>query len=255
MVCLAPLHRWSHGIREEVTYLHEIFFSKSLLQREFDVGIRESSVLNYSMAKLHRVGPRQTDAFGADFAITIDITGAVERRKTALFQTKLADNCHTRVEKSQLLEARRQQNVYERSYLMAIDRSRLALRIESMGSLGGQFPENQATKGFDVSRWMSATEWITKWVECSTGPVSSAIDDVSIEDLLAPFILHQDEGFPSFAAPENLAQRGVADLPFVPADWHWLRIEIPQIVDDESDSLRVLKAASKVHRRRRGGLD
>ena len=80
-----PLRDWPLGIADEIFYLHDLFRHHRRYGRDWDMGLRQPAVMSHQIAQLHQRGPNHSDRFGSDFAITIDIRGAVNLRKTALF--------------------------------------------------------------------------------------------------------------------------------------------------------------------------
>lgn len=217
-----PLHDWPLGIPEEVYFIHDIMRRYRGSLRDWDIGMRQPARLEHSVALLHQRGPNRSDQYGSDFALTIDVTGALTLRKTALFQTKLATNYSATVESHQLQQALGIPEFVGRCFTMAVDRARFVLRIESVDDLASSFTSGQATKTFDTTQWHPSTEWMLKWFECHHGSLSSTIDGPQIESLLSAYIAERPNYFPEF----DVAVNANREIPFIPRFWHYAKITI-----------------------------
>ncbi|NBO93974.1 MAG: hypothetical protein EBV06_16960 [Planctomycetia bacterium] len=185
--------------------------------------MRQPARLEHSVAQLHQRGANRSDQFGSDFALTIDVTGAVTMRKTALFQTKLATNYSATVESHQLQQALSVPEFLGRCFTMAVDRTRFVIRIESVDVLASSFNVGQATKTFDTTTWYPSTDWMFNWFECQQGLPSNAIGGPQIETLLAAFIAERPDYFPEFGVATADVNR---DVPYIPTSWHYVKITI-----------------------------
>lgn len=217
-----PLHDWPLGIMEEVFFIHDVMRHYRRSLRDWDIGMRQPARLEHSVALLHQRGAQRSDQFGSDFALTIDVTGPITFRKTALFQTKLATNYFATVESHQLQEALSVSEFVGRCFTMAVDRTRCVIRIESFDVLASSFNTGQATKTFDTTQWHPSTVWMSNWFECQHGLPSSSIGGPQIESLLSAYLVERPVYFPEFGVATNVNR----DLPFVPKSWHYAKITI-----------------------------
>jgi hypothetical protein len=163
--------------------------------------MRQPARMQTSAALLHQRGPQRSDKFGADFALTIDVTGLIKFRKTALFQTKLATNYSATVESNQLQQALAVPEFVGRCFTMAADRTRLVIRIESVDKLASSFSAGQASKTFDATLWHPSTMWMVDWLKCQHGTQSNAIDGPQIQSLLSAHILQRFDPFHNLMVP------------------------------------------------------
>lgn len=128
-----------------------------------------------------------TDAYGADFAITVDVPGYF--LKTAFVQLKAHGDRDPHLERRQLEDAQRDQRVWERSYVAAAHTSAGALRVSPAEKLLNQFPTGDKTHPFKLSspEWRDGREWTESWLRCDTGPVSQHGAPGGIEEELEDF--------------------------------------------------------------------
>ena len=223
-----PLRRWRLGIPEEVFFLHDFFRHSDLHPNGWDIGLRAPAPVRHRVARLHQKGTNRTDKFGSDFALTIDIQGKFTLRKTALFQTKLADNYSVVVDREQLDAVLSTPEFSGRAFTMAVDRNRSVLRIESAEILASQFPNRQqATMTFDTTDWIPSTEFFIRWLECSIGRPSSSFEDMPIEQILASHAIELPDGFPRYER-ERVAHESYRpeEIAFVPDIWQHFSIKI-----------------------------
>jgi hypothetical protein len=218
-----PLRLWRFGILEEPFFLHDFFRHSDLHHDRWDIGLRVPARVRHDVVRLHQQGINRQDKFGSDFALTIDVRGAFELRKTVLFQTKLADNYSANITRAQLEEALAIPEFRGRAFAMSLDRQRAVIRIQSMDLLLKAFSKpKQVTKTFDTTEWVPSTDWIVRWFECDFGRPSPDGDDSPIERILASRIIEPTETFPRY---ETLHGQ-IADNVFIPEVWHHATIKI-----------------------------
>jgi len=220
-----PFRCWFVGIPEEPMFIHELLKRSALAGTPWDIGLRSRVPVVHSLAVLHQRGNNRSDQYGSDFALTIDVSGSVILRKTALFQTKIGDNHLATVDRSQLDAVLAVPEFAGRGFTMALDRLRRSIRIQSVDALSSAFiAPNQKTKRFDTTAWLASSDWIVKWFECDIGRASSALDGPPIEALLSRYILEAPGEFPRYES----------DVPFereptlVPAYWMHLSMTIAE---------------------------
>ena len=207
---------------EEVFFIHDVMRHYRRSLRDWDIGMHQPARLEHSVALLHQRGAQRSDQFGSDFALTIDVTGPITFRKTALFQTKLVTNYSATVQSHQLEQALSVPEFVGRCFTMAVDRTHFVIRIESVDVLASSFHAGQATKTFDTTQWPLSTVWMSNWLECQQGLPSSSIGNPQIESLLSAYYVRRPDFFPDFGVATNENR----DLPFVPQSWHYTKIII-----------------------------
>lgn len=218
-----PLREWRFGIPQEVFFLHDFFRHSDLHSNGWDIGLRAPARVRHDVTRLHQQGANRTDTFGSDFALTIDIQGKFTLRKTALFQTKLADNYSSTVDRRQLEEALSLPEFAGRAFTMALDRLREVIRIQSVDVLAAAFPNRQqASMTFDTTEWTPSTEWLTRWLECDIGRPSTSFEPVPLERILASRAVDLPDGFPRY----DPVDRPIGENVFIPEVWHHATIKI-----------------------------
>jgi hypothetical protein len=171
----------------------------------------------------HQQGANRKDKYGSDFALTIDIQGKFSLRKTALFQTKLADNYSTTVERHQLDELLSVPEFAGRAFTMAVDRTRAVIRIQSADLLAAAFANpKQASMVCDTTEWIPSTDWIIRWFECALGRPSTSFEQLPVERILASRAVDIPEGFPRYEGIDL----PLSDNVFIPEIWHHATIKI-----------------------------
>src|SRR3984893_11795306 len=180
-----PLRFWRFGIPEEPFFIHDFLRHSNLHRDRWDIGLRTPAMVRHDVVLLHQQGSNRKDKFGSDFALTIDLRGAFTLRKTAIFQTKSAENYSANVNRSQLEEALAIPEFTGRAFAMSLDRHRAVIRIQSMDLLLKAFSKpKQVSKTFDITEWVPSTDWIVRWFECDFGHPSADDDDSPIERIL-----------------------------------------------------------------------
>ena len=155
-------------------------------RRQCDVGVRVPVGMTAKIAYLHRRGHHQTDAYGADLAITIEIPDR-SFRKTALFQIKVSENFSARIERKQLETALKDYRTRDRSFVLVADRVRERMRVTSVNDAIGLIKDEDVTATIDCAQWMTMSEWIIRWISCELGPASTDDGAQSVELLLQHF--------------------------------------------------------------------
>lgn len=187
------MNKWIKGTpRSEEAFMNRLTERLARNRRGCDVGVRQRVDMAAQHYTLHRRGSKQTDAFGADLAITILVWNLPDENnpyvKTAFFQFKKSQDYSVKVEKDQLDDAAKSARVYERSYVLAIDESRQGYRLHEIDSLREEFDDDQETKTFQGWDWTCLTNWIDDWFSCDEGPESNPDDPNSVEKVLTSFI-------------------------------------------------------------------
>lgn len=138
------------------------------------------------LAVLHRRGPGQSDRFGADLAITVDVP-VTAFRKTAFFQLKRSSDLQAIFERKQFDDARELQSVWDRSWALAIDESRAVLRVRSATDVISEFTDGRGSHKVVSTDWLPITRWLWLWLSCDIGPPSRIDDPNAVEPLLEDF--------------------------------------------------------------------
>jgi hypothetical protein len=156
-------------------------------RRNCNVGVGKVINVKSQLTMLHRKGANQTDLFGSDLAITIFIEDT-NLLKTAFFQFKTGNNFKVSLEKKQLNQASARSDIYQRSFVIFVDKENLGIRIKPVPKIIGTFNNKQNTKTFNTLNWNFLIQWLWNWLSCSTGPSSDRNDPNSIESLLQHYI-------------------------------------------------------------------
>jgi hypothetical protein len=179
---------WKGGRpHDEVAFLNRITEKLTRTRRKCDVGVTSPVNLYTKISFLHRQGPNQKDAFGADLAVTI-IFGDLEYVKTAIFQLKKSDEYSVSLDLDDLKASKEAEELSKRSFLFAIDEQRLGSRIAPISDLAPQLGLNKS-KTFDTNEWDFLSHWLWKWFSCDVGPESESKDGYPVESLLEGFAM------------------------------------------------------------------
>lgn len=157
-------------------------------RRSCDVGTTSPITMFSRVAFLHRQGENQTDAFGSDLAITVDIA-ARSFRKTALFQLKISDGFDVRLERSQLHEATENAATADRSFVLVADKTRKGVRVKAACDALEMFQEDADTATRNCVEWDTLGQWLSKWLSCDIGVRSDINDPSEIEPTLESFVV------------------------------------------------------------------
>lgn len=167
---------------------------------------------------LHRKGTNQTDKFGADLAVTLDVSRTW--RKTAIFQLKKSNGYKVGLDGDDLKAASEDLLIAERSFVLAVDEERLGVRIEKVVGLNSKLQgSGQKSMTFDTNTWRFLHEWLDEWLRCELAPPSPTDGSPGVEGLLESFrvepIEDDDEVY--------FERSDVSRLELIPAR-AWLRV-------------------------------
>lgn len=193
-------------------------------RRHCDVGVRVPIAMTARVAFLHRKGPRQTDAYGSDLAITVEIP-VCNYRKTVLLQIKISEDFRARVERQQLDQALVDYRTKDRSFVLVADKVRQRMRIKFVSDVVQLIPAGNNSTEIDCAGWMTVSEWLTKWISCDVGPASQINDPASVERLLQSFVVEPpadwespwDAGHDADYPNEQVPARAWLEMIFRPA--------------------------------------
>ena len=217
---------WLRGQpHEEVALMNRITEQLSRDRRNCDVGVRVPVAMESKVYELHRKGSEGQDQYGADFAITMSVPES-DWIKTALFQMKRSSNTSIVVEKHQIDEAAKDNGIFGRTFVFAVDEQRGLMRLKSACEIQADFPANQKTHTVDCSHWHGLVYWLHQWLGCAIGAESTCDGPEGVEDLLASYVI---EPTPS----ENLGALGAEQREdFLPARL-WMKLLFQSISADE----------------------
>jgi len=172
--------------------------------RRCNIGIEGSYLLRTNLYELHRQGPKQTDRYGSDLAVTVTSDTSPPFVKTAFFQFKIATRNQVRIEAHQLHEAAVYPDVFERSFCLAVDRRNRTIRVETISQIKANFPDDSTTHTVATDNWLPVDPWVIGWLSCKIGPWSSATKARSIEELLESYAFSDAESVaPIWDLPRN----------------------------------------------------
>ncbi len=212
------LRGWLGGHpRDETAFLNRLTEKLNRPRRKCDVGSAAPMQVETSLSMLHRRGPRQTDKYGCDLAVTLRVEPGTFQ-KTALFQFKRSADFSVLVERAQLDEALRDPRLGSRAFVLALEEVRQALRIEAAVTLRPAF-SGQAQRTFNALDWRSAAEWLYGWLRCDIGPSSIGSAGDGVESLLQEFVVEP----PEITLFDDIPAGPSNDLDIVPAR-AWLQI-------------------------------
>jgi len=186
------LNNWSSGqpINEEALMNH-ITGRICRKRRKCNIGLKDEVTSISESYLLHRQGPKQTDLFGSDLAVTISMP-EIEFSKTACFQIKIGSDCKVKIEKRQIEDAKIVKEVFERCYVLGVDSDLNSLRLLSVKSIIGKFKHHKIISA-DTTGWKSISQWLIDWFTCKEGPMSNINDPNSIEKQLDRYKVKQPD--------------------------------------------------------------
>lgn len=217
----SALSAWIGGEpKDEVVLLSHITGRLNRRRRACDVGNVTPVRMETRLSMLHRRGPRQTDRYGCDLALTVSIPtdGFL---KTACFQLKKSTAYTVSVERAQLDDAAIDPRIEQRAFVAAADEIRAGIRIQSTADLIQDFDNVQATKQFRCANWDSLVPWTERWLRCDVGPESDPNDPNRIEVLLSRFEIPAPRGglvIFDEAEQEIIPARAWLKLTFLPSE-------------------------------------
>ena len=98
----SALKEWSIGKpASEEALMNHITGRLGRKRRGCNVGLEDEITSLTTTYQLHRKGPRQTDAFGSDIAVTISMP-EISYMKTACFQIKIGHGSDAKIENRQI---------------------------------------------------------------------------------------------------------------------------------------------------------
>jgi len=210
--------KWLEGRPlDEVAFMNHVTGRIVRRRRGCDVGVQTPMQMHAKVYELHRKGPRQTDRFGADLAVTVSVPGE-SFMKTALFQIKRSRDYSVDVELKQLHEAQGHELTQNRSFVFAVDESRRSFRIKRVSEVESSF-DGQKRKRFDASAWLCLADFLWQWLSCDLGQPSNPNDSDSIEKMLEGYIVEPQSGLTWNSESADQSQDD-----FLPAR-SWLRLE------------------------------
>lgn len=178
---------WSNGDPQDESALMNQMTGRLRRNRgRCDVGTGCPVIMTAQYFRLHRKGSNQTDKYGSDFAVTIDIphTGLV---KTTLFQLKIGAANHVSLEKEQLTSAQSVGLLQDRTFVITVNRDSHSMRLRSAKLCAKEFSNNQCSKDFCLESWDWLVEWLPAWFRCEKAPASDADTKIKVEDILDGF--------------------------------------------------------------------
>lgn len=185
------IYGWLKGRpHEEIALMNRIIEELDRRKLKCDVGVKMPVTMKSEIYELHRRGDCRRDLYGSDLAITISVPELCWI-KTVLFQMKISTGASVVVEKSQIDEASRDDRILERSFILAVDKERSLIRIESASKIWETF-EEQKTRTIDCSDWDGLAYWFYQWLECDVGKESKFDDPNRVESLLRSFVLEPE---------------------------------------------------------------
>lgn len=176
---------WRNGMASDETALMNQLTSEfnKKRARKCDIGKAGVYTVSSELFELHRRGLKQVDEYGSDFALTINGPDFI---KTAFFQFKISKNNEAKVEAKQIQDAKIITEVFDRSFVFAVDCESGMIRLTPITEIASDFG-NQKTKAFDINDWESFSEWLLNWFRCKRGKRTEFDERRKIEDLLRRF--------------------------------------------------------------------
>jgi len=94
-----------------------------------------------------------------------------------------------RIERGQLNQALADCRTQDRSFVLVADKLRQRMRVRSVSDAIQLIHTGHETAQIDCARWMTVSEWLTRWISCDVGPISRMDDVRSVEKLLEAFVV------------------------------------------------------------------
>jgi hypothetical protein len=229
-LCLAmwfPLRQWFHGVYLwEPIYLEHFFVFNRKRRLDLDIGLRRKIQFTMFLHNLHRQAPNQSDVYGSDFALTIDMAGTERWTKTALFQLKVSQDQKVTLEKEQLGAALMKDLIAQRSFVAAIDRRRCTQRIaKTEDILAAERHNSRKTFTVDAVSWLASSDWVFRWIRCEHGVLSDEQHGgLATEELLNAYVA-QDERNPYFGVARETPE-SPESLGITARTWYIARINL-----------------------------
>jgi hypothetical protein len=204
---------WKKGDpRDETAFMSRLTEFLKRKSKNCDVGKASPMKVDSSTYVLHRKGMNQTDKYGADLAVTLDVSGIW--RKTVIFQLKKSNGYKVRLNGDDLKSTSEDPLIAERSFVLAIDEERLGIRIAKVEGLNTKLQESgQKSMAFDTNDWHFLHDWITEWLRCGLAPHSPNDNSAGVEYLLDSFRVELGEDEEEY----DYDQSNIRRLEFIPA--------------------------------------
>lgn len=177
---------WLRGFPRSEEALMNHITGELLPKRNCDVGLNQKALGTVSGLELHRRGPKQTDRYGSDMAVTF----AVPRDnfvKTAFLQLKKHTGDSVKIEMRQLQDALELPYVAGRAFAVAVSEDSRSIRLKSVGSLVSEQGRVESRTARIDESWLGFSRWLLDWLRCDIGDPSSAWDWDSPERHLQTF--------------------------------------------------------------------
>ena len=195
----AAAQGWKNGDpRDEIAFMSRLTERLKRKRKNCDLGKSSPMKVDSSTYVLHRKGNNKTDQFGADLAVTLDVSGVW--RKTAIFQLKKSNGYKVGLNADDLKAAFEDPLIADRSFVLAIDEERLGVRIAKVEGLSTNLQKSgQKSMTFDTNTWRFLHDWLVEWLRCGLSPESPTNGSPGAEALLEAFrveSIEEDEEYP-----------------------------------------------------------
>ena len=191
---------WMYGqVDHEEPLLSDLFTEFRHPNWTTDVGRDTPVSVKTRSYELHRRDTDTSDMFGSDFGMTVAIP-EIKFSKTALLQSKVAENGSVVVEKYQLDDMLSHPLTRGRAFVLAADRVTGEAYVQKASKLLDEFPPGQDTHTFDTSEWIPFDQWLRDWLRGQHGRRSAFGSPNSIEAALKNYAVHHDQ-FDDFELP------------------------------------------------------
>jgi len=178
---------WLKGApRDETAFINRLTEQLGATRKGCDVGLDKRVVVKSRVAVLHRQGPKATDLFGSDLAVTV-MTEPGNFTKTAIFQVKKGNDFKALFERHQLQDALNHPQAASRSFVLYIDEGRTGVRLQPAKEVLGKFKNEAQTLTTSVADWMPLHSWLSEWLGCRIGVPSDLGSPDAIETVLADY--------------------------------------------------------------------
>jgi hypothetical protein len=178
---------WNSGRpKDETALLNHITGRLNRSRKKCDVGVNSPMTMESECYELHRQGKNQTDRYGSDFAVTVEIP-TDGFKKTALFQLKKGSDYKATLTREQLEDGCLLTNIEERNFVLFVDEDRLGYRVQAVRECLDEVGTENASKQFDTSQWEFLAVWLVKWFCCQVGKPTNADDKDPVEPLLESY--------------------------------------------------------------------
>jgi hypothetical protein len=180
------MNGWVRGaVHEEAALLSRLIERLGRHRHGCDVGANQHITVKVERFILHRRGARQRDHFGSDFAVTIEIPSS-RLIKTAFFQLKIYEGENVEIQAHQVDDAKCVPEVFERGFVLAINRNTLTYRICKLSDIA---PRAGTSVLVRTANWHSLSDWVPGWFQCQHGPTSDQANPNRIEARIQQFLV------------------------------------------------------------------